>query len=43
MVNFDLSLIQAMRQAPETANYNKGAYSSGSIMGSANGMFDAKQ
>ena len=43
MVNFDLNLVQAMRTAPETANYNRGAYNTGSVMGNANGYFDAKQ
>jgi len=43
MVNFDLNLVQAMRTAPETANYNRGAYNTGSVMGKANGYFDAKQ
>ena len=27
MVEFDLNLLQSMRRAPETANYNRGAYS----------------
>ena len=43
MVAFDMNLLQAMRQAPETANYNKGAYNVGTTMGSAPGTFDAKQ
>lgn len=43
MVAFDMNLLQAMRQAPETANYNKGAYNVGTTMGSAPGAFDAKQ
>lgn len=43
MVNFDLNLVQAMRTAPETANYNRGAYNTGSVMGNGNGYFDAKQ
>ncbi len=43
MVAFDMNLLQAMRQAPETANYNKGAYNTGTTMGSAPGTFDAKQ
>lgn len=43
MVEFDMTLIQAMKTAPETANYNKGAYSSGSIMGADKSGFDAKQ
>ncbi|MDD6733018.1 MAG: flagellar protein FlgN [Lachnospiraceae bacterium] len=43
MVNFDLNLIQSLRQAPETANYTKGAYNSGSMMGTSSGSFDTKQ
>ena len=43
MVEFDLNLIHSMRSAPQTANYTRGAYSSGSIMGRRNGGFDAKQ
>lgn len=41
MVNFDLTLFKSLRQAPETANYDKNAYNTGDILGS-NG-FDAKQ
>ena len=43
MVDFNMNLIQAMRKAPETANYNKGAYNTGSQLGSIMGSFDAKQ
>ena len=43
MVEFDLNIFQAMKAAPETANYNKGAYSSGSVMGNDTTSFDAKQ
>lgn len=43
MVAFDLNLIQSMKSAPETANYNKGALNAGSIMGPGTGSFDAKQ
>jgi len=43
MVQFDMNLIQALRSAPETANYNKGAYSSGSIITNQRSGFDAKQ
>lgn len=42
MVEFEINLVQASRQAPETANYNKGAYSAGDTMGVSQG-FDAKQ
>ena len=41
MVEFDLTLLKSMRQAPETANYNKKAYNTGDILGG--GGFDAKQ
>lgn len=43
MVEFDLNLLQSLRRAPETANYNKGAYSAGSVIGTYAGGFDAKQ
>lgn len=43
MVEFDLNLIHSMRSAPQTANYTKGAYSSGTVMGRSSGGFDAKQ
>ena len=43
MVNFDLSIIQAMRQAPETANYGRTAVSTGAMLGGSQGGFDAKQ
>ncbi len=41
LVEFDLMLYKSMRQAPETANYDKRAYSTGTLLGS--GGFDAKQ
>ena len=43
MVDFNMNLIQAMRKAPETANYNRGAYSTGSSIGVGSGGFDARQ
>jgi len=43
MVNFDLNILQAMRQAPETANYGRGAVSTGEMLGGSSGGFDAKQ
>ncbi len=43
MVAFDLNLIQSMKSAPATANYNKGALNAGSMMGPDTGSFDAKQ
>ena len=41
MVEFDLTLLRSMRQAPETANYNKHAYNTGDLLGGSG--FDAKQ
>ena len=41
MVEFDLTLLKSMRQAPETANYNKNACNTGDLLGSSG--FDAKQ
>lgn len=41
MVEFDLTLLRSMRQAPETANYDKNAYNTGDLLGSSG--FDAKQ
>ena len=43
MVEFDLNLIHSMKSAPQTANYTRGAYNSGVVMGRSNGGFDAKQ
>ncbi len=41
MVEFDLTLLRSMKQAPETANYNRNAYNTGQLLGSSG--FDAKQ
>ena len=41
MTEFDITLFKSMRQAPETANYDKSAYNTGTILGSS--RFDAKQ
>ena len=41
MTEFDITLFKSMRQAPETANYNKNAYSTGTLLGGSG--FDAKQ
>ena len=43
MVEFDMNMLQAMKAAPETANYNKGAYNTGEHMGVGGTGFDAKQ
>ena len=41
MVEFDLTLLRSMRQAPETANYDRNAYNTGDLLGSSG--FDAKR
>ena len=41
MTEFDITLFKSMRQAPETANYDKNAYNTGTILGTSG--FDAKQ
>lgn len=41
MVEFDLTLFKSMRQAPETANYDRDAQNTGDLLGSSG--FDAKQ
>ncbi len=41
LTEFDLTLFRSMRQAPETANYNKDACNTGTLLGSSG--FDAKQ
>ena len=43
MAEFDITLFKSMRQAPETANYTKGAYNAGDTMGIPSRGFDAKQ
>ena len=43
MVEFDMNMLQAMKTAPETANYNKGACNTGAAMGVDGRGFDAKQ
>lgn len=43
MVQFDLTILQAAKTAPETANYTKGAYNAGDVIGSNSKRFDAKQ
>jgi len=42
MIQFDMNVIQAMKGAPQTANYNRGAYSSGTSYGVSSGGFDSK-
>ena len=41
LTEFDITLFKSIRQAPETANYNKNAYNTGVLLGSSG--FDAKQ
>lgn len=43
MVEFDMNIMKAMKTAPETANYNRGAHSAGSSIGVGAKRFDAKQ
>ncbi len=43
LVEFDMNILQSMRTAPQTANYNREAYSAGAAMGIASPGFDAKQ
>ena len=42
MVEFEINMLQSARRAPETADYNKGAYNVGNIMGSGTKRFDSK-
>ena len=43
MVQFEMNLLQSLKTAPETADYNSSAYSTGTIMGSGTKRFDTKQ
>lgn len=43
LVEFDLNVLQSLKTAPETANYTKGAYTSGDSAGISVSGFDAKQ
>lgn len=42
MMEFEMNMLQAAKAAPETANYNRGAYNSGDTMGVSRG-FDTRQ
>ena len=42
MVQFEMNLLQSLKTAPETADYNSSAYATGTIMGSGTKRFDAK-
>ena len=41
LAEFDITLFKSLRQAPETANYDRHAYNTGTLLGSSG--FDAKQ
>jgi beta-mannanase len=41
LAEFDITLFRSLRQAPETANYDRNAYNTGTLLGSSG--FDAKQ
>ena len=43
LVQFNMNILQSMNKAPETANYNRGAYNTGDMIGMSNKAFDAKQ
>ena len=43
LVEFDLTLLQAMKTAPQTANYNRGAYNTGNTYSAGYNGIDAKQ
>ena len=43
MVKFNMNILQAVNKAPETANYNKGAYNTGDVIGPVQKSFDARQ
>ena len=43
MIDFDLNLIQAMKQAPQMGNYNRGAVNTGEVYGTNLKGFDTKQ
>ena len=43
LVQCNMNVLQSMNKAPETANYNRGAYNTGDVIGMSNKAFDAKQ
>lgn len=43
LVQFNMNVLQSMKSAPETANYNRGAYNTGAAIGANHMSFDAKQ
>ena len=43
MIQYEMNLIQSAKSAPQTANYGRGAYSTGEVLGAGFSGFDAKQ
>lgn len=43
MIQYNMNVLKSMKAAPETANYTRDAFNSGSTMGSIQKSFDAKQ
>lgn len=43
MVQFNMNILHSAKSAPESANYNRGAYSAGASLGTDRQTFDAKQ
>lgn len=41
MIQYNLNLLQGLRQAPETGTYNKGAYNTGETYAPVQGYFDS--
>ena len=42
-LQFNMNVLQSMNKAPESANYNRGAYNTGDMIGTSHMTFDAKQ
>ena len=43
MVQFNMKILQSVNKAPETANYNRGAYNTGDVLAPNQKSFDARQ
>ena len=43
MVQFNMQILQSVNKAPETANYNRGAYNTGDVIAPSQKSFDARQ
>lgn len=43
LVQLNMQVLQSLNKAPETANYNRGAYNTGDVIGTVSKAFDAKQ